>query len=175
MLRRIYLAIYLFLAFALLGHAQMGMQKPRPVSLHFIVTIDGNAEKARRVTIELMDDLGSGSGRTITNENGEATFQTMSGVYRIRVSGPGIRTYEGEVEIAPIESSHLERVLVRRDPAADASVPGEPIAAVRLNIPDNAHKTFDKASQALHKEKWDESCNQVDEAEIFCNQFKIHH
>src|SRR5205085_2104258 len=44
-----------------------------------------------------------------------------------------------------------------RDPAADASVPGEPIAAVRLNIPDNAHKTFDKASQALHKEKWDES------------------
>jgi tetratricopeptide (TPR) repeat protein len=154
---RICTLIYLLLISSLAVHAQMGMQKPRPVTLRFIVTIDGNAEKARRATIELFDDLGSGSGRAITNENGEASFQTLTGVYRIRVTGPGIRAYEGEVDIAPVETTHLERVVVRRDSTADSGNPGAPIAAIRLNIPDNAHKTFDKATQALHKEKWEES------------------
>jgi tetratricopeptide (TPR) repeat protein len=137
--------------------AQFGTQKPRPVTLRCVVTIEGNAEKAARVTIELTDEMGAGSARAVTDQNGEAVFQTLSGAYRIHITGPGIRPYDGELEIAPIESTHLERIMVRRDPKSDPSMPSEPIAAIRLNIPDNARKSFDKASQSLHKEKWDES------------------
>ena len=146
-----------FLALASVCGAQFGAQKPRPVTLRCVVTIEGNAEKAARVTIELTDEIGEGSARAVTDPNGEAVFQTLSGAYRVRITGPGIRPYEGELEIAPIESTHLERILVRRDPKSDPNIPSEPIAAIRLNIPDNAHKTFDKASQSLRKEKWEES------------------
>ena len=120
-----------------------------------IVTIDGDAERARNVTVELSGEMDSGSARAITNQDGEAIFQTMSGAYRVRVSGPGIHPYEGEVEMAPIESTHLERIRVQSDPKSGPN-PGAPIAAVRLNIPDPARKQFEKGSQALHKEHWDE-------------------
>src|SRR5690349_5886916 len=133
------------------------MPKPRPVTLRCIITIDGDSVKARGALVELFDEMGLGSARAITDQDGYATFQTMSGAHKIRITGPGIRPYEGEVEMAPIESTHLERIQVRRDPKSDPSIPGDPIAAVRLNIPDNARKTFDKASQSLHKEKWEES------------------
>ena len=137
----------------LLCHAQLG--KPRPVTLRCIVTIDGDADRARGMTVELSDEMGSGSARAITNQDGEVVFQTLSGAYQIRVSGPGIRPYQGEVEMAPIESTHLERIRVRSDSSSGPN-PGAPIAAVRLHIPDPARKYFEKGSQALHKEHWDE-------------------
>ena len=137
-----------------LCHAQMG--KPRPVTLRCIVTIDGDAERARNVTVELSGEMDSGSARAITNQDGEVIFQTMSGAYRVRVTGPGIRPYESEVEMAPIESTHLERIRVRSN-ATSSPIPGAPIAAVRLHIPDPARKQFEKGGQALHKEHWDES------------------
>jgi len=140
------------------------MQKPRPVTLRCIVTIDGDSERARAVTVELADEMGSGSARAITNQDGEVVFQTMSGAYQIRVSGPGIRPYQGEVEMAPIESTHLERIRVRSDPATASSIPGEPIAAVRLHIPDPARKSFDKAGQAMHKEHWEDGRKLFQEA-----------
>src|SRR6266704_3369013 len=101
----------LFFTSVFLCHGQMG--KPRPVTLRCIVTIDGDADRARNVTVELSGEMDSGSARAITNQDGEAIFQTMSGAYRIRVSGPGIHQYEGEVEMAPIESTHMERIRVQ--------------------------------------------------------------
>ena len=155
-MRQVRQLIVVFLVLASVCRAQIGAQKPRPVTLRCVVTIEGNAEKAARVTIELTDEMGEGSARAVTDPNGEAVFQTLSGAYRIHITGPGIRPYDGELEVAPIESTHLERIMVRHDPKSDPNVPSAPIAAVRLNIPDSARKIFDKASQSLHKEKWED-------------------
>jgi len=155
--RQIGKLVVVLLILSSLCSAQFGAQKPRPVTLHCVITIEGNAEKAARVTVELTDEMGEGSARSVTDPNGEAVFQILSGAYRVHITGSGIRPYDGEVEIAPIESSHLERIMVRRDPKSNSDIPNEPIPSVRLNIPSAAKKSFEKASQAIGKQKWEES------------------
>src|SRR5882672_5582950 len=154
-------ASFIFLALVAIGYAQGSkMNVPTRVTLHFVITVDGETQKAQHVKIEVTDELSAGFAAQIyTDNNGEATLPSLSGVHQVHISGPGIKPYEGEIEISPNEMSHLERIRVQR--AADYQTtqvsPNAPIAAVRLLIPDSAHKIFEKGSQALRKEKWEEA------------------
>jgi tetratricopeptide (TPR) repeat protein len=109
-----------------------------------------------------MDAVGSGSAlsRTLTDNDGRANFLTLSGLHRIRISGPNIQVYEGELELVRNETSHVERIRVRQEargqPTSESSRGGL-VAAVRLNIPDAARKAFEKGSEAMHRERWQES------------------
>jgi Flp pilus assembly protein TadD len=146
---------------------QTPMNIPTSVSLRLIVTIDGDQEKAELATVELMDAVGSGSAmaRKLTDNDGQVSFQTLSGVHRIRITGPNIQEYTGELEITRNETSHLERIRVRRaENAAQAGngLPGGSVAAVRLNVPAPARKAYEKGTKALREQHWKESREQFE-------------
>src|SRR5229473_2793503 len=111
----------------------------RPVVLRLFVPIYSYSDKAANATIELMDAVGFSSAmdRKLTDNDGTATFQTASGVHRIRITGPNIQPYEGELEITRSETSHVERIRVHRTQGgreASESLPGGVVPAVRLRI-----------------------------------------
>src|SRR5690349_4623508 len=160
--------IFVLFSFAAITIAQMGMEHPKPTTVRFVITVEGESEKAKNAKIELMDDLNSGSAFAYTDEDGRATFQTLTGAHRVRITGPGIKSYEGEFEITPNEMTHMERIRVQRGGEASFQTSGiasnAPVPAVRLRIPDSAHKAFEKGSDAMHKEHWEDSKTQFQNA-----------
>jgi tetratricopeptide (TPR) repeat protein len=134
----------------------------QPVVLRLFVTVDGDVEKAANVTVDLMDALGSGGAmnRKLTDDAGAVIFRTLSGVHRVRITGPNIKPYEGELEIARNETSHVERIRVRRaesDLRMSETAPGGTVAVLRLSIPAAARKTFEQAGEAMRQQHWQES------------------
>jgi tetratricopeptide (TPR) repeat protein len=141
---------------------QPATSSPTSIPLRLIITVDGDAEKAAFATVELMDSVGSSDmlNRKVTDNDGRVTFQTYPGVHRIRITGSSIQPYDGELEIARNETSHLERIRVRHVEGllqTNESPPGAPVAVVRLNVPASARKAFEKGSEALHQQRWQES------------------
>ncbi len=139
------------------------MAPPKPVPLRLIITVDGDAEKAGYVTVELMDAVGSSSAtdRKLTDNDGRVSFQAVTtGLHRIRITGPDIRPYEGELEIARNEASHVERIRVRHaetDRRTSETSPGGLVAALRLRVPTSARKAFEQAGEAMRQQHWQES------------------
>jgi tetratricopeptide (TPR) repeat protein len=141
---------------------QPGTSAPTLIPLRLIITVDGDAEKAAFATVELMDSVGSSDmlNRKVTDNDGRVTFQTYAGEHRIRITGPNIKEYDGDLEITRNETSHLERIRVRRvegRPQTSETPPGGLVAAVRLNVPASARKTFEKGSDAMRQQRWQES------------------
>jgi len=151
------------LAMPALCSAQISQrQAPTPVTLRLFITIDGDVEKAGYATVELMDAVGSSSAMTnkITDNNGTVIFQTFPGLHRIRITGPNIKPYEGDLEIARNETSHVERIRVRRaEPSGrtNETLPGGTVAALRLRVPASARKAFEQAGEAMRQQHWQES------------------
>ncbi len=134
----------------------------QPVVLRLFVTVDGDVEKATNVTVDLMDALGSGGAmdRKLADDAGAVTFRTLSGVHRVRITGPNIQTYEGEFEISRNETSHVERIRVRHvdaDRRTNETLPGGTVAALRLRVPASARKAFEQAGDAMRQQHWQES------------------
>jgi tetratricopeptide (TPR) repeat protein len=135
---------------------------PKAVKLRLIVSVDGDVEKAANVTVELMDAVGSSGAldSKVTDNSGIVVFRTLDGLHRYRITGPHIQAYEGEVRIMPNEPSHVEHVRVRhtagRQPTSE-SPNGGLVAAARLNVPDSARKAFEKGSEAMRRQRWQES------------------
>jgi tetratricopeptide (TPR) repeat protein len=108
-----------------------------------------------------MDAVGGSSAmdKQLTDQDGRVEFNTISGAHRIRITGDDFHPYEGEFEIAPTESYHIENFAVR--PKSDgkaASTDGKnSVPAIRLRIPDNAHKEFERGSKAMEAQRWGES------------------
>jgi tetratricopeptide (TPR) repeat protein len=141
---------------------QPTVNSPTSVSLRLIVTIDGDADKAAFATVELMDSVGSSNvmNKRLTDNDGRVTFQTYSGEHRIRITGPNIQDYDGELEIERNEITHLERIRVRhaRADSRNSEQPlGGTVAAVRLNVPAAARKAYQKGAEAMRKQRWQES------------------
>ncbi len=134
----------------------------RSTTLRVLVTIDSDSDKAANVTVELMDSVGLGSAMDskTTDNDGSVIFRTTTGVHRIRITGTNIQPYEGDLEIERNETTHSERIRVlgarsgqqKGAPASDALVP-----AVRMRIPSPARKAFDKGTEAMRQQRWQES------------------
>jgi predicted Zn-dependent protease len=132
------------------------------VTLRLLISIDGDAEKAGHATVELMDAVGSGNAldSKLTDNDGIVIFQTFPGLHRIRITGPNIKPYEGDLEIARNETSHVERIRVRHtesDRRTSESAPGGTVAALRLTVPGPARKAFEQAGEAMRQRHWQES------------------
>ena len=132
-----------------------------PKHTHLRVTLtDEGHNPIRDATVELQDAVGGSSAmdQRNTDQNGRAEFDTITGLHRIRITGADIQTYEGEVEIAYTESYHNEPIRVRRNTASSAATvapdAGGFVPAIRLKIPDNARKEFEKGSRALEDKNW---------------------
>jgi len=158
------LTVAVLLGVACLCGAHQGprLDAPKAVALRLIVSVEGDVEKAANVTVELMDAVGSSGAldSKVTDNSGIVVFRTLDGLHRYRITGPHIQTYEGEVRIMPNEPSHVEHVRVRhatgKQPTSE-SPGGGLVAAVRLNVPDSARKAFEKGSEAMHQQRWQES------------------
>ena len=138
------------------------METPKLVPLRLIITVDGDAEKAGYVTVELMDSVGSSSAtdRKLTDNDGRVSFQALAGLHRVRITGPDIRPYEGELEIVRNEASHVERIRVRRaetDRRTSETSPPGLVPALRLRVPAPARKAFEQAGEAMRQQHWQES------------------
>jgi len=155
------LAVMLTLAGVCCAQMQR-LESPRLVPLRLIITIDGDVDKAAYATVELMDAVGTSSAidRKLTDNDGRVAFQALTGLHRIRITGPSIRPYEGDLEIARNEASHLERIRVRHadvDRHTNEPLPGGSVAALRLTVPAPARKAFEQAGEALRQQHWQES------------------
>ncbi|MBZ5648386.1 MAG: tetratricopeptide repeat protein [Acidobacteriia bacterium] len=132
----------------------------RPTRLRVIVTYDDGLTRVRDVTVELQDGVGGTSAMAsqTTGTDGQAEFNTMTGMHRVRIYGADVQPYEAEFEITPVESFHREDFRVKRKLEGNAAPPqGGPgfVPTVRLKIPDNARKQFEKGSGALADKQWD--------------------
>lgn len=159
--------VYAFSVLMLLGTSLRGAQRAtreplNPIPLRLTITVDGDAMKAAHVSVELMDAVGSGSAMAdrVTDNDGRVDFVAYAGLHRIRISGPGIQRYDGEIEILPSEISHVERIRVhaaeRRQQAAE-SPPTGVVPAMRLRIPEGARRAFERGTEAMQQQLWEKS------------------
>jgi tetratricopeptide (TPR) repeat protein len=135
---------------------------PRAVTLRLIVSVDGDSEKAANVTVELMDAVGSGNvlDSKLTDNSGIVIFHTVDGLHRIRITGSHIQAYDGGVEIMRNETSHVERIRVRRaegEQRSSETPQGGLVAAASLRVPASARKAFEKGSEAMRQQRWEQS------------------
>jgi tetratricopeptide (TPR) repeat protein len=150
------------LALAAACAGQRPSMAPAPVTLRLFVTVDSDSQKAANVTVELMDAVGFSSAMSskLTDTAGTVTFRTLSGGHRVRITGPDIEAYEGDLEIAPNEPVHMERIRVHRvriaRPAGE-SPPGNQVPAIRLHVPAAARKAFDQGTEAMRQQLWEKS------------------
>jgi len=127
-----------------------------------IVVVDRTTNRGiQDVTVQLMDAVGSSSAQSERNTDsaGQAEFQSWTGTHRVRIYGPQVHEYNGDFDISQSESFHLERIyVVEKEENATTSL-ASPITvpAVRLKIPDNARKEFEKGSKAMEEQRWGES------------------
>jgi len=156
--------VAVLLGLVCVGGAPAGqrLDAPKAVTLRLIVSVEGDVEKASNVTVELMDAVGSSGALNskVTDNSGIVVFRTLDGLHRYRITGPRIQAYEGEVRIMPNEASHVEHIRVRHATGrqlTSESPSGGLVAAVRLNVPDSARKAFEKGSEAMHQQRWQES------------------
>lgn len=142
------------------GFTQL-FSRPRPTKLRVVVTYEDALNKVRDATVEVMDSAGSSSfkDRKITDQEGRAEFSTVTGAHRVRIVGPDIYPYEGEFEITPLETFHIETFRVRR--RADAQEPAvegrNTVPMIRLKVPDKARRQFEDGSRAMEQQRWPES------------------
>ena len=159
MLRNGLALVLLFGAACGAGIAQLA-HPARDSQLRVVVTYEDRMSKVRDATVELMDTFGGSSSISkITDQDGRAEFSTFTGAHRVRITGPEMYPYEGEFEILPSESVHIETIRVRRKPdAQEPTVEGkDTVPLVRLKIPDKARKQFEEGSRAMEEKNWPES------------------
>lgn len=137
------------------------LARPRPIKLRVEVSYADGHEKVRDATVELQDAVGGSSAMSskLTDQDGRVEFNTWTGSHRVRISGDGFYPYEGDFEIAPVETSHVEYFRVRRKGGApEPTTEGKSmVPLIRLKIPDAARKEFEKGSKAMEEKKWPES------------------
>jgi len=138
--------------------------KPRPARLRIIVSYADGQEKVRDAMVELMDAVGGSSAmdKQLTDQNGQVEFNTITGSHRVRITASYIHDVEGEFDITPSENYHVENFRVRRKTVAEGATATKStergtVPAIRLNIPDNARKEFEKGSKAMEEQRWQES------------------
>ena len=125
-----------------------------------ITVTDAFQHPIRDLTVELQDAVGLAAAGTskLTDSDGRVEFNSFSGrMHRVRITGSEIHPYEGEFEIAPSETNHSENIHVKlKSPAgADNAVPaGPPVPSVRLKIPSQAQKSYERANKAAEKNEW---------------------
>ncbi len=166
MCRRVLPLVLVLLAASSSAVSQGRLTRPQTCRLRIIVTTD-QQERIKDASVELMDAVGfsSATSTKITDSDGQVDFDTRTGTHRVRAYGVEIHEYNGEFDIQPNESSHLERIRVRLKPASTTRpAPGEAIAAIRLKIPPRADKEYETGSKSLKKQDWQEAVKHFEAA-----------
>jgi tetratricopeptide (TPR) repeat protein len=158
LLRATSLVMFIVTASTVLGQLRLQVT---PCRVRIVVVDRTSQHGIENVTVQLMDAVGSSSAQSERNTDsaGQAEFQSWTGTHRVRIYGPQIHEYNGDFDISQSESFHLERIYVVRKEENLTVIPASTITvpAVRLKIPDNARKEFERGSKAMEAQKWGES------------------
>lgn len=143
------------LLLSLLLSGYMAAQQ-KTVSLQVMVYAEGEQHPFDgQITVTLLDSWGLPEGEASTRD-GMVEFMTSADLHRLKITGTTIDQYDGDFTIEPSESSHTERVTVFRRRLTSAPQPKGTIPAVRLHIPKNARKEYEKGKSQEGK-NWVES------------------
>ena len=137
------------------GLAQTSNRLPtRPSELQVRVTYDNDHPVDGQLRVDLLAMGGATVGQQFTRDQGQVSFYNVfPGNYRLKVSGIDVEeNSEVTFTIEPRETVHFETVHVKlkKTDAKQSSNEGNISAAV-LNIPDKAHKEFDKGMTSMQK------------------------
>jgi tetratricopeptide (TPR) repeat protein len=154
--------LYRFLIFAtvLVGTVALAQQQTgmvaKPCRIRINIT-DERQNPVRDITVELQDSVGLAAAGTSkqTGQDGRVEFNSIIGAHRLRITGSNIHEYEGEFEVMPNESVHVEniRVKIKLDATNNGS-PGNAVPSTRLKIPSAAEKLYDSANKSMEKQDW---------------------
>ena len=114
--------------------------------------------------VEVLSIYGSTVDIRATDVSGTVRFTRLSPAkYRVRITGAGIVTTEsGEIDMTASEPNLTEYVRVRRQPSL--TVDAAPHATIDVNVPPEARKEFDKASEKMEQKNWTEAKTHLDRA-----------
>ena len=165
MLQRVFICFLLATcAPNLLGQspAQPQIVKEQQLTVRAIFEDDRSVPPDLRV--ELLSISGSMVDIRATDISGTVRFTHLSSaIYRVRISGSGVITTEsGEIDMTGSEPNLTEQVRVRKEPSL--TVDAGALAAIDVNIPTEARKEFDKASEKMEQKKWTEAKPHLDRA-----------
>lgn len=142
----------------LLASSARGQGQGNRVVLQLTICYDEDTQPLQdALSVQIMD----GWGMVLEEQNtthGIVQFLTQSGIHRIRIQGPTIDQFDAEFNLREGESSRTERIQVHRKFTGFVPVVrGNAVPAVRLKIPGDAQREFEKGAQAIDKKKWPEA------------------
>jgi len=165
--------IAFFLLLLLIPHPSWG-QRPQQASegieVHVRIILAGGRAAMSQLRVELLSGSGVPIAETTARGAGQARFVGLRpGSYIVRVSGLDVEeATSGRFTISTMDQMHLEYVQVKlREPAnADYPPAAGPatVSTVDLNVPPKAGKEFEKGSQALASQHWDEARKRFEKA-----------
>lgn len=139
-------------------------------NVHVHVVYGDSRPAAMNLQVRLMP--GSSEASVVegfTNDTGVAVFNFVTcGMYHVDVSGDGIQNLSSEqFEIDNRKMAQTQFVTVHRTGEGNPSASAEGDATVdvaALNIPSDARKEFDKASDAMAKQDWKKALERLNKA-----------
>lgn len=114
--------------------------------------------------VELLSIYGSTVDIRATDVSGTVRFTRLTPAkYRVRITGAGIVTTEsGEIDMTASGPDVTEYMHVQREPSS--TVDAGPPPSIDANIPPEARKEFDKASEKMEQKNWTEAKTHLDRA-----------
>jgi Tfp pilus assembly protein PilF len=115
------------------------------------------------VRVELLSIFGSSVEIGATDTSGIVRFTRLTPAkYKVRVTGDGIVTTEsGDIDMTDSGPSVTEFVRVKR---AQQATDVAPFGAIDANIPPEARKEFDKASEKMDQKNWTDAKTHLERA-----------
>lgn len=158
MLYRYLSAFLILLVFLAKTNAQISRGDPGGTGNVRVHVVYSNERAAgRHLRVRLMNGAG---GETVadyfTTDNGNVEFNGVPiGTYHIVVSGDGIEEADsGQFEVDRRKISQSIFITVHPVNASPGAPASQSVAAVDLNVPDDARKEFDKATKAMTDQDW---------------------
>ena len=127
---------------------------------------DENNRPVRGAMVQLLSGMGNVVYQTFTDEQGAADMSAVeSGRYKIRASSPEIEETTGsDFEILPGQGYHAVFLPVRRVPPTGQTAPGSTISVEDLNVPAKAKADFNKGTEALNHNRFQEAREYLEKA-----------
>ncbi len=154
----VFASALLLVSAAALAQIRVNNLAPRPCKIRIVVT-DDKSHGIRDATVDLQDAVGGSTPAAAkqTLDDGRAEFSSFTGQHRVRITGAEIETYEGDFQVEPNEINHVEYIRVKMKPPVDGenhAPSGPPVPAVRLKVPPQAQKEYERGNKAAEKAEW---------------------
>jgi tetratricopeptide (TPR) repeat protein len=178
MLQRFFIGILLILIAA--RAAQLRAQAPSAPQimtqeqLTIRIAFEDDRPVPPNLRVELLSIYGSSVEIGATDTSGTVRFTRLTPAkYKVRITGDGVVTTESsEIDMTDsgpsvTEFVHVRRVPVTTDPA--------PLATIDVNIPSEARKEFDKASEKMDQKNWNDAKTHLERAIAIYPKYALAH